>query len=183
MPDAIKRTAFIVSDRTGITAEAMAHSLMTQFPNIDFQIETITFVDNPTKTAEVVDRCKRIEQEYGIGPMVFLTMVNDSLREQISRCGVEVFDLFQTFIGPMEERLGVKSSHTIGRSHGVQDEKAYTSRIAAMHFAMQTDDGMDVDHYRQADLIIVGVSRCGKTPTSLYMSLHYGWLLGLINVT
>ena len=174
MPNTIKRTAFIVSDRTGLTAEAMAHSLLSQFPSIDFQIETFTFVDNPTKTAELVARCQRIKQKYGIGPMVFLTMVNDGLRQQINSCGVEVFDLFHTFIGPMEERLGVESSHTIGKSHGVQDEHAYTSRIAAMHFAMQTDDGMDSEHYRQADLIIVGVSRCGKTPTSLYMSLHYG---------
>lgn len=174
MPNTIKRTAFIVSDRTGLTAEAMAHSLLSQFPTIDFQIETFTFVDNPSKTQELVDRCLRIREEHGIGPMVFLTMVNDDLRAQITAANIKVFDLFHTFIGPMEERLGVKSSHTIGKSHGVQDELAYTSRIAAMHFAMQTDDGMDSEHYRQSDLIIVGVSRCGKTPTSLYMALHYG---------
>lgn len=174
MPLEIKRTAFIVSDRTGVTAEAMAHSLLSQFPTIDFQIETFTFVDNAEKTRELVNRCLSIRETYGIGPMVFLTMVNNDLRAQITAANIKVFDLFHTFIGPMEERLGVESSHTIGKSHGVQDEKAYTSRIAAMHFAMQTDDGMDVDHYRQSDLIIVGVSRCGKTPTSLYMALHYG---------
>ena len=170
----IKRTAFIVSDRTGLTAEAMAHSLLSQFPTIEFQIETFTFVDNAEKTAELVNRCLRIREKHGIGPMVFLTMVNDDLRAQIMAEKIKVFDLFATFIGPMEERLGVSSSHTIGRSHGVQDENAYTSRIAAMHFAMQTDDGMDSEHYRKSDLIIVGVSRCGKTPASLYMALHYG---------
>lgn len=170
----IQRTAFIVSDRTGLTAEAMAHSLLSQFPSIDFQIETFTFVDNHEKTAELVDRCVRIREKYGIGPMVFLTMVNDTLRAQITDAKIEVFDLFEAFIGPLESRLGVESSHTIGKSHGVQDESAYISRIAAMHFAMQTDDGMDSDHYRKSDLIIVGVSRCGKTPTSLYMALHYG---------
>ncbi len=174
MTQTIKRTAFIVSDRTGLTAEAMAHSLLSQFPTIDFQIETFTFVDNPQKTAEFVDRCLRIKEEHGLGPMVFLTMVDDDLRAQITDAQIKVFDLFQAFIGPMEERLGVESSHTIGKSHGVQDENAYTSRIAAVHFALQTDDGMDSEHYQQADLIIVGVSRCGKTPTSLYMSLHYG---------
>lgn len=174
MPHAIKRTAFIVSDRTGLTAEAMAHSLLSQFPTIDFQIETFTFVDDAEKTAELVNRCLSIREEYGIGPMVFLTMVNDDLRAQITAAKIKVFDLFQTFIGPMEERLGVESSHSIGKSHGVQDEKAYTSRIAAMHFAMQTDDGMDSEHYRKSDLIIIGVSRCGKTPASLYMALHYG---------
>ncbi|MFK7992758.1 MAG: pyruvate, water dikinase regulatory protein [Granulosicoccus sp.] len=174
MSQTIKRTAFIVSDRTGLTAEAMAHSLLSQFPTIDFQIETFTFVDDEEKTADLVNRCLRIREEHGIGPMVFLTMVNDNLRGRFTDAKIAVFDLFQTFIGPMEERLGVKSSHTIGQSHGLNDESAYTSRIAAVHFALQTDDGMDSDHYRNADLIIVGVSRCGKTPTSLYMSLHYG---------
>ncbi|MFK7891148.1 MAG: pyruvate, water dikinase regulatory protein [Granulosicoccus sp.] len=170
----IKRTAFIVSDRTGLTAQAMAHSLLSQFPSIDFQIESFTFVDSEQKASALVRRCIAIRQQHGMSPMVFLTMVDDDLRALFSQADITVFDLFQTFIGPMEERLGIESSHTIGGSHGVQDEKAYTSRIAAVHFAMQTDDGMDVSNYRKADLIIVGVSRCGKTPASLYMSLHYG---------
>ena len=174
MVQTITRTAFIVSDRTGLTAEAMAHSLLSQFPTIDFKIEAFTFVDNQEKTADLIDRCLSIKKEFGLGPMVFLTMVNDELRQQFTDAGVKVFDLFHTFIGPMEERLGQKSSHTIGLSHGMQDEKAYTTRISAMHFAMQTDDGLDSDYYSKSDLIIVGVSRCGKTPTSLYMSLHYG---------
>ncbi len=170
----MKRTAFVVSDRTGLTAEAMAHSLLSQFPGIDFNIETFTFVDTAAKASELVLRCLQIRDSTGSAPLVFLTMVNDDLRAQFTEANIGVFDLFQTFIGPMEQRLGVKSSHTIGKSHGVQDEKAYTSRIAAVHFALQTDDGMDTDNYRKADLIIVGVSRCGKTPVSLYLSLHYG---------
>ncbi len=170
----VKQTAFIVSDRTGLTAEAMAHSLLSQFPGIDFQIETFTFVDTAAKAAELVHRCRQIRDESGTPPLVFLTMVNDDIRALFTDADIGVFDLFQTFIGPMEALLGVESSHSIGKSHGVQDEKAYTSRIAAVHFALQTDDGLDVEHYRKADLIIVGVSRCGKTPASLYLSLHYG---------
>lgn len=174
MPNSHKRNAFIVSDRTGLTAEAMAHSLLSQFPGIDFNIETFTFVDTIGKADELVARCHAIRESTGFSPLVFLTMVNDDLRAVFKQADMDVFDLFQTFIGPMEARLGMKSSHTIGKSHGVTDEKAYTSRIAAVHFALQTDDGMDLDHYRQADLIMVGVSRCGKTPASLYLSLHYG---------
>lgn len=174
MPKPRKRHAFIVSDRTGLTAEAMAHSLLSQFPGIDFNIETFTFVDSTDKALELVRRCNLIRTQTGTAPLIFLTMVNDELREHFNQSDTEVFDLFHTFIGPMEKHLGVKSSHTIGKSHGVKDEKAYTSRIAAVHFALQTDDGMETDHYGQADLIIVGVSRCGKTPASLYLSLHYG---------
>lgn len=175
MPDAnIPQTAFIVSDRTGLTAEAMAHSLLSQFPDIDFRTETFTFVDTEEKAAALVERCLMIQQDTGSAPLVFLTMVDDDLRSQFTNANLGVFDLFEQFIDPMEERLGRKSSHTIGRSHGVQDEKAYTSRIAAVHFALQTDDGLDVKNYRKAELIIIGVSRCGKTPVSLYLSLHYG---------
>lgn len=174
MPENNKRHAFIVSDRTGLTAEAMAHSLLSQFPGIDFEIENFTFVDTTDKAQQLVARCQLLRQQTGLAPLVFLTMVDDSLRALFEHEDLEVYDLFHAFIGPMEKQLGLKSSHTIGRSHGVTDEKAYTSRIAAVHFALQTDDGMDLDHYGQADLIIVGVSRCGKTPTSLYLSLHYG---------
>jgi len=169
-----KRTAFIVSDRTGLTAEAMAHSLLSQFPGIDFDIETFTFVDSMAKAAELVQRCRQIHNDTGTLPLVFLTMVHDDLRALFTQADIGVFDLFETFIGPMEALLGLESSHSIGKSHGVQDEKAYTSRIAAVHFALQTDDGLDIEHYRKADMIIVGVSRCGKTPVSLYLSLHYG---------
>lgn len=174
MPAREKRHAFIVSDRTGLTAEAMAHSLLSQFPGIDFQIESFTFVDTPGKAQRLVERCRNLQEQSGHLPLIFLTMVDDSLRALFERQDVPIFDLFHAFIGPMERHLGMKSSHTIGKSHGVNDEQAYTSRIAAVHFALQTDDGMDLEHYGQADLIIVGVSRCGKTPTSLYLSLHYG---------
>ena len=152
----------------------MAHSLMAQFPSVDFRIETFTFVDNPLKARGVVELCREATLRDGVAPLVFVTLVDDTIREGFRLAGLEVFDLFETFIGPLERRLGVASSHTVGRSHGVGDEAAYTSRIAAVHFALQTDDGLDIEHYGRAELIVVGVSRCGKTPTSLYLSLHYG---------
>lgn len=167
-------TAFIVSDRTGLTAEAMAHSLLTQFPTLNFHKETFTFVDTREKACAIVDRCLAIQQRDERPPLVFLTIVDDMIRREFMSADIDVFDLFATFIGPMEERLGMESSHKVGRSHGVSDVNAYISRIAAVHFALQTDDGLDTDYYGQADLIVIGVSRCGKTPTSLYLSLHYG---------
>ena len=121
-----QRSAFIVSDRTGLTAEAMAHSLLSQFPGVDFKTETFTFVDTEVKAAAIVDRCLEIRPSTGSAPLVFLTMVNDDLRALFTAADIGVFDLFDSFIGPMEARLGVESSHTIGKSHGVQDETAYT---------------------------------------------------------
>jgi len=169
-----KRHAFVVSDRTGLTAEAMAHSLLSQFPAVDFQTRLVPFIDTVDKADELVSEIDRVAAESGGRPLVFVTLVDDLVREAVNRSNSVVFDLFDTFIGPMEKELGLESSHSVGKSHGVADTKAYTSRIAAVHYAMQTDDGMETDHYNQADLIVIGVSRCGKTPTSLYLSLHYG---------
>jgi len=168
------RQAFIVSDRTGLTAAAMAHSLMAQFPDVDFHTETFTFVDTALKARGVVELCRDATRRDGVQPLIFVTLADQTIREGFRLAEVEVFDLFETFIGPLERRLGVASSHTVGRSHGVGDEAAYSSRIAAVHFALQTDDGLELEHYGRAELIVCGVSRCGKTPVSLYLSLHYG---------
>jgi len=170
----VQRRAFIVSDRTGLTASAMAQSLMAQFPDVDFQIESYTFVDSALKARGIVELCRTATLRDGLAPLVFVTLVDDTIREGFRMAGIEMFDLFESFIGPMESRLGVESSHTVGRSHGVVDEQAYSSRIAAVHFTLQTDDGLSIEQYGRAELIIVGVSRCGKTPLSLYLSLHYG---------
>ncbi len=169
-----KRHAFVISDRTGLTAEAMAHSLLSQFPKVDFQTRLVPFIDSLDKAKELVREIDVVAGETGMKPLVFVTLVDDAIRMIINQSESVVFDLFDTFIGPMERELGLESSHSVGKSHGVSDNKAYTSRIAAVHFAMQTDDGLETDHYNLSDLIVIGVSRCGKTPTSLYLSLHYG---------
>lgn len=170
----VKRHAFVISDRTGLTAEAMAHSLLSQFPEVDFQTRMVPFIDDADKAAQLVEEINMAAGESGSKPLVFVTLVDDVIRNIVNQSNSVVFDLFDTFIGPMERELGRESSHSVGKSHGVTDTKAYTSRIAAVHFALQTDDGLETDHYNMSDLIVIGVSRCGKTPTSLYLSLHYG---------
>jgi len=174
MTNSSKRKAFVVSDRTGLTGQAMAHSLLSQFPTIEFDSETLSFIDSVEKANGVINSCRLIEQQQRHIPLLFITIVDEDIRSIFTASGLPIFDLFDTFIGPMEAALGLESSHSVGRSHGVTDTKAYTSRMAAVHFSLQTDDGMDTDHYGNADLIIVGVSRCGKTPTSLYLSLQLG---------
>jgi len=170
-----KRHAYVVSDRTGLTAEAMAHSLLSQFPSIEFATETLPFIDTIEKAQEVVLKINQTAAVAQHDPMVFVTLVDSNVREIINLSNALVIDLFDTFIGPMEKELGIESSHTVGESHGVSDVAEYTSRISAVHFAMSTDDGMDTDHYGKADIILIGVSRCGKTPTSIYLALHYGF--------
>ncbi len=169
-----ERFVYVVSDRTGLTAEAMAHSLLSQFPTIDFETKTAPFIDTRAKAEELAGDINEKALSTGCLPLVFVTLVDDTIREIINRCQGTVIDLFDTFIGPMERALGQESSHSVGKSHGVSDDAQYTSRISAVHYSLATDDGMETDHYSRADIILVGVSRCGKTPTCLYLSLHFG---------
>jgi [pyruvate, water dikinase]-phosphate phosphotransferase / [pyruvate, water dikinase] kinase len=107
-------------------------------------------------------------------PLVFSTLVNDELREIVASSVAFTSDFFDAFIGPLERELGVSSTHASGKAHGMSDHATYTSRIDAMNFALANDDGVTTRYYDQADIILVGVSRSGKTPTCLYLALQYG---------
>ena len=169
-----RRTVFFVSDGTGITAQMLGHSLLTQFEGLELDQVTLPFVD----TAEKAEEClARIEAEAANGkgpPIVFSTLVNQDVRTVVRRARALFLDFFETFIDPLEAGLGVKSSHTIGRSHSAMDKKEYQQRIEAINFAMAHDDGASHRELGQADVILIGVSRSGKTPTSLYMALQFG---------
>jgi [pyruvate, water dikinase]-phosphate phosphotransferase / [pyruvate, water dikinase] kinase len=167
-----RRTVFFVSDGTGITAQMLGHSLLTQFEGVEFSQVTLPFVDSTEKAEECLTR---IASEANNGqPIVFSTLVNSDLREVLRRSNALFIDFFESFIDPLEAGLGVKSSHTIGRSHSAMDKKEYQQRIEAINFSMAHDDGASHRELAQADVILIGVSRSGKTPTSLYLALQFG---------
>ena len=169
-----RRTVFFVSDGTGITAQMLGHSLLTQFEGVEFTEVTLPFVDTVEKATETL---ARIEDESGRGngqPIVFSTLVNGDLREIIRRSKVLCIDFFESFIDPLEAGLGIRSTHTIGRSHSAMDKPEYAQRIEAINFSMAHDDGASNTELDQADVILIGVSRSGKTPTSLYLALQFG---------
>jgi regulator of PEP synthase PpsR (kinase-PPPase family) len=169
-----RRTVFFVSDGTGITAQMLGHSLLTQFEGVEFNQVTLPFVDSAEKAEDCL---ARIEAEAANGngkPIVFSTLVNQDVRTVVRRAQALFVDFFETFIDPLEAGLGVKSSHTIGRSHSAMDKKEYHQRIEAINFAMAHDDGASHRELEQADVILIGVSRSGKTPTSLYLALQFG---------
>jgi len=166
-----RRTVFFVSDGTGITAQMLGHSLLTQFEGLDFEQVTMPFIDSAEKAEECL---ARIGAETNGQPIVFSTLVNSDVREVLRRANALVIDFFESFIDPLEAGLGVKSSHTIGRSHSAMDKKEYQQRIEAINFAMAHDDGASHRELGQADVILIGVSRSGKTPTSLYLALQFG---------
>jgi [pyruvate, water dikinase]-phosphate phosphotransferase / [pyruvate, water dikinase] kinase len=170
----MERTVFFVSDRTGITAETLGHSLLTQFDNIQFRQIIVPFVDTPEKAEELVGQINRACREHGSRPLVFSTLIDAELRHRVSASDGVFLDFFDTFIGPLEQELGVHSTHTVGRSHGVRDTQTYSTRMEAVNFALSTDDGTTTQDYDKADVIVIGVSRTGKTPTCLYLALQFG---------
>jgi regulator of PEP synthase PpsR (kinase-PPPase family) len=169
-----QRTVFFVSDQTGVTAETMGHSLLTQFDGGEFKPVTLPFISTVDKAAEAARRISATAVEQGVRPIVFATLVNDSVREVIRRADCLYLDFFDAFLGPLEQELGQPSSHALGRAHGMTDLAAYTARINATNFALANDDGGSTHDYDRADVILVGVSRSGKTPTCVYLALQYG---------
>lgn len=172
----MKRSVFFLSDRTGITAEAVGRSLLTQFENVDFVLRTIPFIDSTDKAQEAVERINRTADAEGHRPLLFGTLIDPKIRDIISHSRGLLLDPFDAFITPLERELGVHSTHTIGRSHAMGDYAAYKHRIDAVNYALSHDDGATTRQYGSADLILVGVSRSGKTPTCLYLALHFGLL-------
>jgi len=168
-------TAFFISDRTGITAEMLGHSLLTQFDDVKFTEVTVPYVDTEDKAWETVARINRTELEDGTRPLIFSTLVNTELSAIVQQANSLYLDCFQVFIAPIEAELGVKSSHTVGRSHSVNNNNnKYYNRMDAVNYALASDDGQSTKDLEAADIILVGVSRSGKTPTCLYLGLQYG---------
>jgi [pyruvate, water dikinase]-phosphate phosphotransferase / [pyruvate, water dikinase] kinase len=167
------RTIFFVSDQTGVTAETMGHSLLTQFGGLEFRSVTLPFVSGVDKARETVRRINRVAEEEGVRPIIFGTLVDDEIRDVVMTANGLFLDFFQAFIGPLERELDVRAAHLAGRAHGMADVASYTARINATNYALANDDGAGGD-YEHADLIVIGVSRSGKTPTCLYMALQYG---------
>ncbi len=169
-----KRTIFFISDGTGITAEMLGHSLLTQFEAIEYTQAVIPFVDSVAKAEECVARIESARASTGTRPVVFTTLVNDQIRETVRKADALILDFFDAFLAPLEAEFKAGSTHTAGRSHSVADSNGYQHRIEAINFTLAHDDGLGNTELAAADVILVGVSRSGKTPTCLYLALQFG---------
>lgn len=167
------RTVFFVSDGTGITAETFGHSVLTQF-ELRFKEVRLPFIDTLDKAYDAVRDINQAFEHDGKRPIVFSTLVKSELSSVVRQSKGMHMDLIQTFVEPLEQELGVKSTHTIGRSHNIADSDEYKNRIEAINFSLAHDDGQSNQNLAAADVILVGVSRSGKTPTSLYLAMQYG---------
>jgi regulator of PEP synthase PpsR (kinase-PPPase family) len=148
-------------------------SLLTQFPDVDFQRTNIPFVRNESAAQSAVATILSVAANSDTPPLVFSTLTDPAILKIIATSSPYVFDLFGTFIGPLEDALQCESSHTAGRMHGIGDVGAYESRVHALNFTLGHDDGLSPRDLIDADIVLLGVSRCGKTPTCLYLAMHY----------
>ena len=169
-----ERTVFFLSDQTGVTAETLGHSLLTQFDGQQFRQVTLPFIDSDDKAMEAVERINAAAGEDGERPIVFSTLVQDNFRSEVRQAEGLFLDIFDVFLQPLEEELQQESTHEAGRAHGMSDIESYMRRIEATNFALANDDGGITRNYDVADVILIGVSRSGKTPTCLYLALQYG---------
>ena len=169
-----ERTVFFLSDQTGVTAETLGHSLITQFDSHDFRQITLPFIDSDDKAHEAVNRIDEASANDRFRPIVFSTLVQPEFRKIVKGAQGLHLDIFDVFLEPLETELQQKPAHESGRAHGMSDIDAYMRRIEATNFALANDDGGVSRNYEMADVILVGVSRSGKTPTCLYLALQYG---------
>lgn len=169
-----QRTVFFVSDRTGISAELLGKTLLTQFPGVEFRKRTLPFVDTVEKARTALTEINDTAYKEGQRPIVFSTLINEDVRATVASADALCLDLFAGFISRLEAELGLESSHALGLSHGMGDELAYQKRMDAVNYTLTHDDGLNTANYDRADVILVGVSRTGKTPTCLYLAMQYG---------
>jgi len=169
-----ERVVFFLSDQTGVTAETLGHSLLTQFDLQQFEQVTLPFIDSNDKAREAVVKINAAATHSEIRPIVFSTLVQDGFRHIIRQANGLHMDIFDVFLKPLEQELGQKATHKAGRAHGMSDIESYMKRIEATNFVLANDDGGVTRNYDVAEVILIGVSRSGKTPTCLYLALQYG---------
>ncbi len=165
---------FFLSNRTAITAETLGYSLLAQFPKVDFSSITIPFVDDKSKANKIVERINNEAEATGMRPIVISTMADEEISKIILSSKALVLDPFDRFLPDLEATLHAHSIHESGQSHRISNQTLYESRIDAIDFSLIHDDGATTKLYDKTDIIILGVSRSGKTPTCLYLALQFG---------
>jgi regulator of PEP synthase PpsR (kinase-PPPase family) len=178
-----QRHVFYLSDQTGITAELLGQTLLSQFDSIDFVTRTIPYIVDKKKALQAVEMINFSARQSGIEPVLISTIVEADIQEILHQAEAVMMDVFEHFIAPLEQTFNQHSNHRVGKKHSLGDKKAYDWRIHAVNFALNTDDGLSCNKYSKADIILLGVSRSGKTPTALYLAMQFGILAANYPIT
>ncbi|MBU2892844.1 kinase/pyrophosphorylase [Colwellia sp. D2M02] len=166
------RTVFYISDGTAITSEVFGHALLSLFP-MQFQHRTISFVETVEKAQATKALINKVCNQNGEPALVFHTFVNPEVREIIDSCDGVIYNFLEHFVKPLEQELQITACPKAHRTHSI-NKNSYDNRIDAVNYALANDDGSSITNFEQADVILIGVSRSGKTPSSLYLAMQYG---------
>ncbi|MCH8500296.1 MAG: kinase/pyrophosphorylase [Aliidiomarina sp.] len=165
------RTAFYISDGTALTSETFGHAILSLFP-VEFQHKTFPFIDEAEKAHRAVDEINLAYAENGERPLIFHTFVDPSIKKIITQSEGVCYDFLDHYVAPVQAELGVAAQPKTNRTHGLNQD--YNFRIDAINYTLENDDGVTTRNYAEADIILVGASRTGKTPTCIYLALQYG---------
>lgn len=168
----IERTVFFISDGTGITAGALGQ-LLAHFPQTHFKQVRAPFTDSIPKIEEAKQRMLIAKAADGMRPVVIMSLGNIEHRALLKEADAYFIDLFNTFIDPLGIELAQEPLTGKGIAHGVMGAN-YHERMEAINFTLTHDDGMTHGGLAEAQVILIGVSRCGKTPTSIYLAMQFG---------
>lgn len=170
-----ERSVFYISDGTAITAEVLGHAVLSQFP-VDTHSVTLPFVENVQRAQAVKAQINALWQRSGVRPLVFFSIVTPEVRDIILESEGFCQDIVQALVAPLQSELGVSSMPVAHRTHGLTANNLgkYDARIAAIDYTLAHDDGISLRGLEDAQVILLGVSRCGKTPTSLYLAMQFG---------
>lgn len=170
-----ERSVFYISDGTAITAEVLGHAVLSQFP-VDTHSVTLPFVENVQRAQAVKAQINALWQRSGVRPLVFFSIVTPEVRDIILESEGFCQDIVQALVAPLQSELGISSMPVAHRTHGLTANNLgkYDARIAAIDYTLAHDDGISLRGLEDAQVILLGVSRCGKTPTSLYLAMQFG---------
>jgi [pyruvate, water dikinase]-phosphate phosphotransferase / [pyruvate, water dikinase] kinase len=172
MTSVVTRDVFFISDSTGITAETLGNSLLAQFEG-NFVKHRVPFVTD-NQTAHDIVLTIESSAKSGRAPILFLTIVTPEIREIFLATDAVAVDFVEDNLQTLERSLGQSASRHLGRFHSITDSDRYRDRMGAVEFALEHDDGESVKALGLADVILVAPSRCGKTPTTMYLAVNYG---------
>lgn len=168
------RSIFYISDQTGITTEKLGSALLGKFPQIEFRKENFPFADTPAKISQALMKVRNRFLLDKHRPIIVSSVITPNLRKMLNVDYALTLDFFEAFIGKLEVELDCMANQEVSKIHGIGDEEKYNHRIDAIQYSLENDDGVSAKNYDQADIIVVGVSRVGKTPTSIYLAVNYG---------
>ncbi|XEH05736.1 kinase/pyrophosphorylase [Edwardsiella tarda] len=171
----MKRSVFYISDGTAITAEVLGHAVLSQFA-LEITSYTLPFVETEARAEEVRQQIDAIYQNTGVRPLVFYSIVSPAVRTIIERSEGFCQDIVRALVSPLQQELGIQPVHVANLTHGLtaHNLNRYDARIAAVDYTLAHDDGISLRNLKRAQVILLGVSRCGKTPTSLYLAMQFG---------